>query len=329
MSKKISFIIISLVLAVLYTFLNKSPIDNPNSENVITIGMVTFPGYAPLYLAKEKGLFGDVDVNLVRIESIGDLRAAMKSGKIDIYIATPDIYQATDSTEPPGIGFLALDESHGADGIAVSQSISTVNDLKGKIIGAEPGFPPYFILQYVLNKEGLSLADVNFKDLTSQDAGNAFVAKALDAVGTYEPYLTKSIELRKGSKMLISSKDTEGLIVDYAFASESLIKNNPAVLEEIAKGWFLAVDYWQKKPDESNLIMAKAFGVSKDEMADFKTGVTWLTLEDNVSLFDPQKKPNGLTNFDLVGEILVSNESNGYRVFAKDKLTTEIISRIQ
>ncbi|MDP7247901.1 MAG: hypothetical protein QF741_04740, partial [Candidatus Peribacteraceae bacterium] len=74
MNKKTIGAIIALVVVVLlvvvFTQSNKNNSDNQQTKKSVTIGMVTFPGYAPLYLAKEKDLFNDVDVNLVRIEAI-------------------------------------------------------------------------------------------------------------------------------------------------------------------------------------------------------------------------------------------------------------------
>ena len=71
--KKFNILIVAVALLVGLFSCNGA---NKNTEKQkVTIGMVTFPGYAPLYLAKEKNLFPNVDVTLVRIESIGDLRA--------------------------------------------------------------------------------------------------------------------------------------------------------------------------------------------------------------------------------------------------------------
>lgn len=291
--------------------------------------MVTFPGYAPLYLAKEKGFFGDVEVNLVRIEAIGDIRAAMRSSNIDVYAATFDIFQAIEGDDPPGVAFLAIDESHGGDGIVVSNEIRELTDLKGKTVGAEPGFPPYFILQYLLNKAGLTLDDVQFKDMASQDAGSAFVSKQLDVACTYEPYLSISADKREGAWVLASSKDTPGLIVDFLFASEEMYSDQPEVLNSIASGWFKAVEYWNQHPDESMEIMALAFGVDKQEMEDIKTGITWLTLEQNMRLFDKSQDNNAYETFELVGDILEANNSTNTRVKASDKLNPKIISTLK
>lgn len=325
--KKLNIILLALALIVVITSCDRS--KKSGQKEKVTIGMVTFPGYAPLYLAKEKNLFHDVDVSLVRIESIGDLRAAMNSGKIDMYAATYDIFQNMQGSTPPGIGFVAIDESHGADGVVVKDGINSIADLKGKTVGAEPGFPPYFILQYLLNKENMTLKDVNFKDLPSQDAGNAFVAERLDAAGTYEPYLSKAAEMRMKSKVLISSANTEHLIVDFLFASEKLTKDHPEVLQKVAKGWFSALDYYTIHEAESIGIMAKAFGVTAPEMKDFKTGVSWLNLDENKKIFDKSKPNNAFNTFKLVGDILEKNQAGIFRAKADDKLTDKIINEVK
>jgi len=328
MNKKIIGVAVALlaIVMVVITFSGvKQDNNSRQTKESVTIGMVTFPGYAPLYLAQEKGLFEDIDVNLVRIEAIGDIRAAMNSGKIDMYAATYDIFQAVDKSVPPGVGFLAIDESHGGDGVVVSDKIKELKDLTGKTVGAEPGFPPYFILQYLLNKEGMSLDDVDFKDLPSADAGNAFVSGKIDVAGTYEPYLSISANKRAGARVLVSSEDTPGLIVDLLFASDDLVKNDAETLKKISDGWFAAVKYWDEHPDESMEIMAKAFGVDKAEMEDIKSGISWATLEDNQKLFNKNQAHNAYTTFKLVGDILENNDSAGLRVNADDKLTDKVI----
>ncbi len=326
--KTISAIVLLALVIVAMPFFaeySKKGTSKGESRKAVTIGIVTFPGYAPLYLAKEKSLFKDIEVDIVRIETIGDLRAAMNSGKIDMYGATYDIFQAVEEHVPPGIGFLAIDESHGGDGVVVSGDIHELKDLKGKKVGAEPGFPPYFILQYLLNKEGLSLTDVDFKDLPSSDAGNAFVSKQIDIAGTYEPYLSISASNRDGAKVLVSSADTPGLIIDLLFASEKLVEHDQETLRKISDGWFDAVEYWKNNPDESMQIMAKSFGIEKTEMEEIKSGISWLTLEDNQKLFDKRQQHNAYDTFDLVGDILERNHSAGVRVSSENKLTDSII----
>lgn len=327
--KYVSWLLALVIVVVLAAVLLKgkgAPQEATAPTEPVTIGIVTFAGYAPFYLADEKEMWGQgLDVEMVRIESIGDLRAALSTGGIDMYAATYDIFEAIEGDEPSGVAFLAVDESRGGDGVVVREGINALSDLRGKVVGAEPGFPPYFILQHLLNQEGMTLADVDFRDVTSQDAGNAFVAGQLDVAATYEPYLSMSANKVPGAKVLVSSADTPGLIVDLVFASERLVEDRPEVLKGVAEGWFRAIDYWKANPEESYAIMADAFEVSVDEMKEFKSGIAWFDLEKNQRLFDKTTEHNVYATFDLVGDILEANNQTSVRLKADDHLTDAII----
>jgi NitT/TauT family transport system substrate-binding protein len=326
-SRKLSIlIIISVLFASLTSCYSGS---STTQKQKVTIGMITFPGYAPLYLAKEKGFFGDLDVELVRIEAIGDLRAALSSGKIDIYASTYDIFQANQGSDVPGIGFMLIDESHGADGIVAAEGINSIRDLKGKKLAGEPGVPPYFLLQYLLNKENLLLSDISVKDIATQDAGAAFTSGSVDAAALYEPFLSNAVNSRKGSKVVISSAQEPNILADLLFASDKLAKDNPDVLKKVAEGWFKALDYAKSNQDDAYTIMGKAFNVSKQEMVDFKSAITWYSREDNLSMFDRNKSMNVYQIFKLVGDVLEKNGSAKTRFKPEDKITDKIVNQFK
>lgn len=328
--RKFGILFIALIMVISFSSsCNWSNNSNPVQKQQVKIGMITFPGYAPLYLAKEKGFYGDIDVELVRIESIGDLRAALNAGKIDVYVSTYDIFQANQGTDVPGIGFMLIDESHGADGIVAAPGINSLSDLKGKRLAGEPGVPPYFLLQYLLNKENLSMSDFTFKDIATQDAGAAFTSGSVDAAALYEPFLSNAVNSRKGSKIIISSEQNPNILADLLFASEDLAKNNPEVLKKIANGWFKALDYTKSNQDEAYDIMAKSFNVSKQEMIDFKSAITWYTKEDNIRLFNKTNPNNVYQIFQLVGDVLEKNDSATLRFKPEDKITDKIISQFK
>src|SRR4030043_2492421 len=69
----------------------------------IKLGMSTWLGYAPLYLAKEKGFFKKqgVEVEVVVIESPADRRAAFAADKIQGMATTVDTHVMTTAAENP------------------------------------------------------------------------------------------------------------------------------------------------------------------------------------------------------------------------------------
>lgn len=294
------------------------------------IGMVTFAGYAPFYLAKEKGFFGSLDVRLHRIEQISNIRAGVvKGGELEAYLATPDI--ALDSnTKPPGMAVWAIDESAGGDGVVVSGDIKELTDLKGKKVAAEPGLPPNFILLYLLHKNGMNLKDTSFKDMSTQDAATAFVSGAVDAAGIYEPYLTTALEQRKGSRVVVSSKQTPGLIVDLIFVQNDVIKPRHADIMQVIDGWRKAITFIQNSPDEAYQIMSKAFEMPVDKFRDTVSGIRWLDLNDNHTLFGTKEKPGPLyENFNVVRDVLRRNRSEVFQANAEDHLSRTFIEAIK
>jgi NitT/TauT family transport system substrate-binding protein len=292
-----------------------------------SIGMVTFAGYAPLYLAKEKGYFGDLKVELRRIEDVPSIRAAVAKGDLEAYLATPDIALDTNQ-KPPGVAVWAIDESSGGDGVVVSEGINELADLKGKLVAAEPGLPPNFILMYLLHKNGMSVSDLQFKDMTTQDAATAFSSKSVDAAGIYEPYLSTVAKQRAGSKVVISSSETPGLIVDLIFVDEKKAVSRKEDVKRVIEGWRKAVKFIAEHPDEANEIMAKSFNLPVAEFKDIAAGVKWLDVDDNHRLFGTAKEPGPLySNFAVVRDVLKRNRPSVYDAQAEDHLTRDFVEQ--
>jgi len=290
------------------------------------IGMVTFAGYAPLYLAKEQHFFGDLDVQLQRIEDIPSIRAAVLKGDLDAYLATPDIALDTNAA-PPGKAVWAIDESAGGDGVIVSGDIKKLQDLKGKTVGAEPGLPPRFVLMYLLFKNGMSVSDVNLKDMSTQDAASAFTAGKLDGAGIYEPYLTTAKQQRSGSRVVISSAETPGMIVDLIFAGDGVIAKRPDAIKTVVAGWRQAMAFIKSNPDTAYPIMAKAFNLPLDEFKDAVSGIKWLDLDDNKRLFGTKDAPGPLfKNFGIVVDVLKRNRSSAYPAKASNYLIRDFVN---
>jgi NitT/TauT family transport system substrate-binding protein len=292
-----------------------------------SIGMVTFAGYAPLYLAKEKGFFDDLNVELKRIEEVPSLRAAMASGNLEAYLATPDIALNT-NTQPPGKAVWAIDESAGGDGVVVGPGIKSLSELKGKQVAAEPGLPPNFVLMYLLHQNGLSMSDVKFKDMSTQNAAAAFVSSSVDAAGLYEPYLSTSKNQRKGSRVVVSSAQLPGLIVDLVFARQDVIATRQADVDRVIDGWRKAMAFIKTNPDEAYNIMAKSFSLKVPEFRDTVAGIHWLDLSENQTMFgtDADSSQLSKTMTTVVG-VLTRNHAETNQTKPASVIDTSFVQR--
>lgn len=283
-------VIIGIIGGAIY--LSKSKKENNGAIlSKFKFSVNSWVGFGPMYLAKEKGFFKDegIDVEISLMDDQAQRTAAITKGDIDGYGDTVDLLVLTRANNIPAVSVMQADFSNGADGIVVSDNIKSVKDLKGKKIAAQKNFVGENFLYYVLKKNGIALKDVEIVDMESGAAGAAFVAGSVDAAVTFEPWLSKAKE-REGGKMLVSSSDEPGVIVDTFSINETYLKNNPENVKKIMRGWFKAVDFWKNNPTEANEIMAKAYKLQTQEFADFISGLKWPNYQENLTYFGTQKE---------------------------------------
>lgn len=260
---------------------------NKKTKPLIIIHQGSWFGDAPLYLAQEKGFFDKygVKVEIKKVEESQVRRQLLSSGGADVSAETIDMAVLDDGAGVNGKIFMALDTSLGADGIVATKNINKIQDLKAKKVGATKGDPPYFLLKYLMEEQGMSSSDIIFQDMPNADtAGTAFISGQLDAAGTWEPWLSKAGE-RVGGHVLVSSKDVPGIIVDIALVRPELLVSRKKDLVGVMKAWFDAINYWKNNPAEANAIMAKEFNLESTEFADLVKTIRWDDRNSNLSYF--------------------------------------------
>ena len=240
----------------------------------------------PWWVAKEKGLFkkNGVNVKLSNFAVQGDAVQALAGGSLDLAsVATNDIL-SVNATGPKASVVLLHDESAGAD-MMITRGIDTPAGLKGQRIAVEVGGVSHFFLSKLLAKNGLTEKDVTVVNMTAPDAGAAFAVKAINVAVTWEPYGSQGV--KAGGKVLLSSKDTPGAIVDVLGARNDVLTNRPDAVRRVIATWFDALQYVEQHRDESFKIMAKASGVTVAEFAEMWQGVRIFTLADNKAALEP------------------------------------------
>jgi NitT/TauT family transport system substrate-binding protein len=304
-----------------------------NHENRVAPFHVAFNewvGFAPLFLARDLGYFGDLPVEFDFVAVEGDKRAGLYAGRFDMICETADMFQTNrDSTDFPGKIIFVIDESFGGDGVVASDKVASVKDLRGKTVVAEPGQPAYFALQYLLNKEGMKLKDLDVQHMNSTDAAAAFIAGKADVAGTYEPFLTQALQKRAGSHVLASSKDLPGLIVDVGVVRQQTLENRQKDLETLVAGWFRAVDYFKQNPTDATARMAKAFKLSPKEFTDTIGGLRYLDRAENLRfLGKPGERGTLFQTFDTIGTVLKDNQLTAVTVPATSRIDNAIVGAV-
>ena len=234
------------------------------------LGMTTWVGYGPLFLARDKGFFKDngLEVDLRIIEEASIYMAALAAGELDGNASTIDEIMKYRSPDFCFKAVVALDDSHGGDGVLTQMDVNSLKDLKGKQIALNEGSVSQFWFNILLTREGMTEKDLQISNMTADDAAAAFIAGQVPAAVTWEPHLSLVREKKQG-KVLIDSTSTPGLIVDVVDLNCDFIKNNPKDVEALVKGLYKAMEFIKSNPDEANAIMAKGVGGYLEKPEDF------------------------------------------------------------
>jgi len=258
----------------------------------------TWVGYGPFYIAQEKGFFKQegVEIELSVMENTPLKMGALMAGRVDIVASTADEFPTYMRNGKPLRYILAVDNSNGGDGVVSHKDIATVADLKGRTVAFEEGSVSQFFINALLRESGLTQKDINMVNMTATDAGVAFTANRVDAAVTWEPHLSQGANTDHG-KVLVSSSQTPGLIVDVVAVLDKTAVEKRKELEGFVRAWQRALDFLKSNPDEGYKIMAKGVGGWLEDPEEFKgavTGIEYLGIKRNKEMFGTAQNPGVL-----------------------------------
>ena len=259
-----------------------------SSDEPLKIALSPWPGWFFWYVVEEKGFFEKhgVEVQLEWFPVYSDSLQALATGKVDANSQT-----LSDTLAPASKGIelkavLVNDNSFGGDAIVSKQDIKTIADLEGKTVATELGTVDHLLLLTALAENGMSESDINYVNMTVNDAGPAFISGKTDASVLWEPFQTMAVKEGNGN-VLFSSKDTPGLIPDLLVFKKSVVDSRPDDVQKVVDAWFDAVAWYGENEQEGLEIMAEKAETTVD---DYKLGmesIKLFALEDNLKAFAP------------------------------------------
>jgi NitT/TauT family transport system substrate-binding protein len=258
----------------------------------IKLAFSTWNGYIGLVIGVEEGFFekAGVDVEYTVVEDPVQRFNAFKAGRLNAIATTVDTFSRTNANGVASVMVLGLDASVGGDGIVAKKDITSVEQLKGQTVAVSQGSTSQWLLAYVLDQHGLSLDDVKQTDLTSGDAGAAFVAGSVPVAVTWEPWLSKA-EQNPDGHVLASTKEYPDIITDEVAFSPDFIKENPESIRAFLKGYAMAIDFLKSNPDDAIADVTEYLGQTPEEVkATMETVPIW-SIEDSKKFFGTADSP--------------------------------------
>ena len=133
----------------------------PTNTQALRLGTNIWPGYEPLYLARELGYLDNNQVRLIEYTSTSQVIKAYRNGLLDAAAVTLDeAISLLSNGENPRL-VLVMDISNGADVLIGQAGFKQVVDIKGKRIGVEHTALGAYFINRVLEKNGLGISDIS------------------------------------------------------------------------------------------------------------------------------------------------------------------------
>ena len=202
-----------------------------NAGDVINCAYPYWFGFAPTHVAQNLGYFAEegLEVKWVFENDRANVYPGLHTGDIDCTMRTIGEHMSRPLTADSNLVVIGvIDVSVGADGVIGAPDINSVTDLVGKVFAGEINHPGTVMLAYALKQAGYSLSDVDLRLIATDDGQAVFEDSEVAALATWEPMMSEIVAntSRKGSKILLSSKDFKGLITDVVIANKSSYEGN-------------------------------------------------------------------------------------------------------
>jgi NitT/TauT family transport system substrate-binding protein len=284
----------------------------PMVDRTVRFGINVWAGWSPIILANNGFKAGkvwktpsgkDFKVELVLIDDPVAMRDAYAAGNLHIGWGTLDMVPLfleglrKDSRVMPRV-YQQIDWSNGGDGIVVRDSVKTMADLRGKTVVLAQNSPSHFFILNALINAGVQPSEVQFK--FTQDAFQAAAAfnadKNLAGCVSWSPDIY-NLEKVKGNRMLVNTSTANKLIADIWFARADFAKDNPDVMEGIARGIFDAMTDLKAQENKQKVakLMAAGYSIPESDALGMLGDAHSTNYAENREFFLNQNNP---TNFE-------------------------------
>ncbi|WP_159857784.1 ABC transporter substrate-binding protein [Rathayibacter sp. VKM Ac-2754] len=262
--------------------------DSDSELTPFTLGLNSWTGYGPWYIAQDQGYFEDAGIDLeLLLYNEADYVSLASTGQVDGM--NHSINDWLVNVGDHGYELVLLEDvSLTADAMLGSEGVDSVEDLVGGKVAFGYGGVSALVYYDALAKNDIDPAGIETVNLEPADAGNAMIAGQVPAAVTYEPYVSTVLASDPDAKIIYSAGETPGLISDGLFVDPDYAAENPDVVEGLADAWGRSIAFIEENPDEAKDIIGEAIGIPSDQREDMFEGLEFYSLEDSQEMLAPE-----------------------------------------
>ncbi len=263
-------VVIVVVLIVIFSMRKK-----PASDYVVKIGNIPImPSKLPLEIALQKGFFKDagVTVQTTELASANLVADALIRGDVDV---TPEIslipFLTSDLIDPGkmkifSVTDLTTDKPFDSIIVKADSSIKSIDDLKGKKIGAFSGTTATNMLKLFFKTKNIDSSTIQFIQLPPSQQLAALSAGSIDALFAYEPTVSTGLVSNKMRKVYgsVYAELVEHNPLGAGLLTTKFITEHPQEAQKVVAALNRAYDYIRTNEKETREITASIFKFSPE-----------------------------------------------------------------
>ena len=173
----------------------------------VKISGFTWPGYGFWYIAIEKGLAPDLNIDYQAIEDPYESFNLVAADQMDVVSSTVEFTPVGIESGLP-IKLVAFGNlSYGTDKIVAAPGINAAEDLIGQEVAVlEGGLSQIFVAMW-LEQNGVAFDSVTYRNIIADDAFAAMIGGSVAASEFWEPYGANTLKALEGSSVLAQSRE--------------------------------------------------------------------------------------------------------------------------
>lgn len=275
--------------------------DARDIKGDITIGIDNWVGYYPLCAKEMRRLLRREGYRLVCVDDGADYAqrmAGLAQGQLDFAVATVDAYiTAGKAYRYPASIVAVIDESKGGDAIVAHRdTASSLDDLKENkpiAIGYTAQSPSEYLLRTISSHFDLDIFQAeNIERITtagSQDALDQLLSGKLDVAVLWEPNVSTALA-HDDLIRLISTEDTQNVIVDVLLANKTVIKDHPERIDTLLATYFKVLKHYRDQPHALMDELEQVTALDTQHVKQLLNGVEWVGLNSNTMTWFSQSE---------------------------------------
>ncbi|MBD3608946.1 MAG: ABC transporter substrate-binding protein [Gammaproteobacteria bacterium] len=297
---------ISLVLLLL---LSGCANEEPNTP--LRIASSPWPGYEPLYLARDINYLPEDTAILFELPSSDITMESFRNHSTDLATLTLD---ETLELLQDGIKLkilLIMDISNGGDAVIANPEIKTLSDIKNKRISMVNIPLGLYMLNRLLEHAGLERKNVSVFPMAETKMMDFYLQDKADVFITFDPVKTQLVQ--KGLHVLFDSSDIPNEIFDLLVVHEDVYQQRKQDICHIVQQWFNVLSYIDTNRSDSAKRITQRLRVDVSEFDNMMSGIILPDKAENRSMLGG-KSPGIFTPANKLMDIMLKEKQLSHRV---------------